>query len=129
MTRDWNPPNLGDWLAEGDELEREVVRGLRDGFESGDWTYDSATAMLTYKPYDFGFPVSDMTTSAAALDWIVHFSHKNVESHIVGEAVRYIDQILRLQSALCGQGEERGPIDVRLLLQSRIAATLENEQS
>jgi hypothetical protein len=60
-------------------------------------------------------------TSAEVLDWIVQVSSKSWASDAtVGELVRALADVLDPQATLCSFGRERGPLDVRGLLDATL---------
>jgi len=57
-------------------------------------------------------------TSAQVLNWIAQVATKQWASdEILAGLVRAINDVLKLQANLCGSGRERGPIDVKAVVE------------
>ncbi len=88
----------------------------------GNWTFDKENLTLTYAG-DGGYEVDleRCTTSAEVLDWVCQVASQQwASTEDIGNLVRAISAILEPQATLCGEGQERGPIEVRQVVEQNV---------
>ncbi len=83
------------------------------------WQYDPDALTLTHRKSKYEIDLEDINSAAEMLDMIVQISQKLwAGADTVAELVWAFDIILHPQETLCSGGRERGPIDVRRVVQS-----------
>lgn len=94
---------------------------VNDRLEPHGWRWDRDRASLRKMHGDdivYTVPLFDMRTSADMLDWIFQLRQKTwMSDAAMGAIIFALDELLRPQACLCGQGMEHGPIDVMAELQ------------
>jgi hypothetical protein len=100
--------------AEARERRRAMLAGE---YAWGRWRFNPDVLCLElYDEHDnveYQVDLERCTTSAATLDWICQVKLKSwADDEVIAGLVRGLDDLLHPQQTLCGQGIERGPLDV-----------------
>ncbi len=67
--------------------------------------------------YEHYFHITDCRTSAQIIDHLVGLTGKVWGTHeVVSGFLRKVNEVLHLQSTMCGGGSEKGPINVERIL-------------
>lgn len=99
------------WVEERDERRRNPPT------KWGGWTFDPKTSVLEHDEPWYEVRVSEMTTCAETLDWIMQVGTKTwATDATIANLVRAIKAILHPQANMCSMGQEKGPIDVAAIL-------------
>jgi hypothetical protein len=84
------------------------------------WLVDLGDLTATAIAQDYEVDLEEMTTSAATLDWIMQITEKTwATPSLIAEFIEIVREVIDPQATLCGFGIERGPIDVKALVQRR----------
>lgn len=101
--------------------DRAVDNRVNARLEPHGWTWhrDSASLRkLRAGDVFYSVPLTDMRTSAEALDWIFQLRQKSwLTDEELGAVLFALDELLRPQQHLCSGGTEHGPIDVARVLE------------
>lgn len=91
--------------------------------EFGNWKFDKKNLTLTHSGAGRGYEIDleRCTTSAEVLDWIFQIESKTwASAEDLGELVRAIGTLLSPQATLCSEGQEKGPIEVRKVIEGNL---------
>jgi hypothetical protein len=100
-------------------LELLQHAALRGEVIWGPWRYNSDELSLdTHEEFPrYEIDLCTCTTSAAILNWITQIAKKPwADATTTAGIVNAFNDLLDLQASVCSSGVERGPIDVRELL-------------
>ena len=95
---------------------------LQERLSGEPWVFDQGNLTLALRDSSgedvYELDLEELRTSPKVLDVICHVAGKRwATREVIGSLVRSLNEILRPQATLCGLGLERGPIDVRRLLE------------
>ena len=106
------------------EPEGDVDTRVNERLQPHGWFWDRERASLRKQRDNdtiYSVPLTDMTTSANALDWIFQLRQKTwVSDAEIGAIIYALDELLQPQACLCSNGIEHGPIDVQVELSRRL---------
>jgi len=78
------------------------------------WVPESLTLRYSHDGISYPVPLTDMTTCASLLDWIMQLSEKAwLSREDLGAFVWAVNELIRPQACLCSGGNDLGEIDVR----------------
>lgn len=94
-------------------------RQNRIRFGWGNWEYRAHNLTLFHVEHRYEIDLERCATSAQILDWIFQISSKDWGTEDVATLIQAFDDLLAPQRFICSVGRERGPIDVRAVIERK----------
>jgi hypothetical protein len=108
---------LAEVLAGLPSVEQQMAKELP-------WRFDREQLTLT-GPHWYEINLERLTTSAEVADIVFQISQKGwATDSVLASFVRSLDHLIDPQAHICSFGEERGPIDVRRVVEKNLRAHL-----